>query len=420
MQILKKVFGKVMKNIYRIANLNIGTSKWDSSYEFAYKNMHFSVERIGFDFEVQALKKMIHQLSSQVDAIAISGFPPALNFDEHSFIHRQYLDVLNEPSSIPICTGDTVSSISVIQGLNQAITKGEINPKFGVFFPCGLMSLDAIRALSETYAKNLYYGDAYVLAGIPKLIQHFDQIKPFARVGLSLANLKDIKRSVPKSTTMVQRLLRRALLEQLSNIENVYSRMGYLMFLEKDLEFIRNKTLIVPYSQTEMLNQIEAYGPKKIINLFPEPFQLAPDINYAVLDATLRLKNARTAALTVREWETLLETELSDSQTARRYVMSPSSSRETRLSGALNLVKRKIQTKNAPDFAFIVHPLALEDIARKRGLGALGALPRDVLAKIEKQASRLPGFEYGRIDNIVSKKTGEKVSGIIYTLCMTP
>ncbi|MBC7387394.1 MAG: dehydrogenase [Cryobacterium sp.] len=405
---------------FRIANLAFGKSTLDSAYEFDYGGHHFEVQRYGTHFSIPYLKDLMRSLRTTVDAIALSDLPPPMHLGKKSYIHRQVLDVMATPLSIPLCDGYQIREIATVDSIARYIADGTLDPEDGIFFPIGLLNLEIIVYLREKYGESIRLGDAFSVLGIPKLLTPSDDLVLPAQALMNLVNLRDIEKQTPMASSGWKRMVRERMAGSLSGIKSVVSDVGVLALFGKDVSFIRGKDVYLTSSNPAMEKFLNQHEPSTIRNLFPENFRLSPFINYSVLDAALRLAHGKTAALSIEEWQEMLATEPMEKDNRRRYVVLSSPSLQTRLQNGAHQVLRRTRAKATPDFAFVVHPLSREDIFRVPGLRGLRNLPENYGKPIEKLISKAPGFVYGHIRQIVSEKNNREVNGIIYSLPSTP
>jgi hypothetical protein len=102
---------------FRIAEISFGRSHWDDSFEYEFGGHKFEVQRFGANFSVDLFKKLIQDLRIDVDAFALSSLPPVIKLDEKTYVHRQYLEIMNTPTSVPLCDGTGLREISNINSL---------------------------------------------------------------------------------------------------------------------------------------------------------------------------------------------------------------------------------------------------------------------------------------------------------------
>lgn len=409
-----------MKHSYRIAEISFGRPYWDAAYEFEYNGDHYEVQRFSTNFSVDAVRRLIETLRHQVDAFALTSLPPVIRLDQKSYVHRQYLEIMATPSPVPLCDGTGLREIANINSLVKHIESRNIEPERGVFFPAAVMSAELEEYIRHRYRKSVYIGDAYSLLGIPWLIQPFPGLMTMSKLVLNVANFKDLRNNTPLAETRLQKISRSSLASQVENIQYVFCDLPFLLLFDSAVDFVRGKDLVIWSSHPLMEEEAKKYEPRSIINLFPEAYRLHPYMNYSVLDATLRLSKQRTAPLTTEEWEQIITEDTDIRQVARKYVMSRTSSAQTKISQGINFTKKKVLGQVEPDFAFVVHALSHNDFTRVPGMSFLKKMPKEWNDPFDRMAAKAPPYVYGHIKHIISEKNGKEINGIIYALPATP
>ncbi len=410
-----------MKPSYRIANLSFGTSLWDSAYAFEFQGKRFEVQRFGADFDIDVLRAMVTRWRHQVDAFAISSLPAEIRFDDKTYVHRQTLEIMSTPSSVPLCNGTSVRELANVDGLSRLVNQGVVRPDHGVFFPNVLVNMECLACLKEKWRDHLYFGDAYVLAGIPVLATPDSLLATLTKAGLNLANLLDLGSLAPRGRGGVSRAARSALLSQTRDLRYVIGDPAMLTLFGADLDFFAGKDVILSSCHPAMEERIRRHNPGSIHHLMPKAFRdLSPHISHPVIDATLRLALGKSAPLSLEEWQEILDTQQAITQQTRRFVIGARPSIQARLTARARNFGRKLGPETPPDFAFVVHSLSYDHIFKAKPLHLLRNLPDGWHDGLEKTVAKLPGFVYGRAEKIISRKTGREVRGIIYALAATP
>lgn len=405
---------------FRIAEISFGRSHWDVAFNFEYGGDRFEVQRFGANFSVDFIKNMLKTMRNDVDAFALSSLPPVIKLDEKTYVHRQYLEIMNTPTSVPLCDGTGLRELSNLNSLTKLIEQGKIQPEQGVFFPVASLNVEIEEFIRKTHRQSVFIGDAYALLGLPLMLQPFPGLLTLSKLALNVANLKDLRNITPVAEGTVQQMSRSLLASQVENIQYVCSDYPYLLLFDRAGEFVRGKDLIVwshhPTAQREALK----YGPRSIINLFPEEFKLSPYMNYSVLDATLRLSHGKTAPLNIEEWADLIKSETRISQVARKYVMSHQMSTQAKISHGINKVRKSLSKESPPDFAFVIHALSHNDLLFAPGLNLFKKLPQQFNDSFDKVVAKGPAITYGSVRHVISKENGKEISGIVYALPTTP
>lgn len=409
-----------MKNTFRIAEISFGRSFWDCAYSFEYQGYKFEVQRFGANYSIAAMKKLIYLFRNQVDAFALTSMPPISKLDNTTYIHRQYIEIMNMPTSVPLCDGSGLREIANVNALIKLIEDKVIDPKKGMFFPAGTLNIEIEEFMRKQYPGSVHLGDAYTLLGLPVVVKPFKGLMYLSKAVLSVANMRDLQKNANKAQRRLHGFGHTAIAQQLKNCEYVVGSLPFLLMLDKKAEFLKDKTIIVSARHPVMESEIEKYQPKEIISLIPEEFQISPYISHPVLDAVLRLVNDKTAPLTIEEWEKLLSTKTEIRHLTRSFVLAREDSAQVKISKKIQKIKNKITEEKTPDFAFVVHALSHRDIIKAPGLQFLKYLPEEWNDSVDRIAGKVPAFVYGKVKHVVSEANGKEVNGLIYALTATP
>lgn len=410
-----------MKSSFRIAEISFGHSYWDASFSFEFENRKFEVQRYGANFSVENVRALIRNLRAQVDAFAISDLPPVVKLDSRSYVHRQYLEIMNIPSSVPLCDGTGLREISNILGIANLIDTKQIDPTRGVLFPSATSCLEVEEYIRHRYPDKIYIGDGYSMLGLPLIVKPFPGLMSISKMTLNLSTLRDLKKNTPLAESSFQKMRRESLGFQVRNLETVCSDLGSLLIFDQVSDFVKDKSLVTWSTHPGMESEIFKHHPRKVFNLIPEVFRISPFMNYPLIDAVVRLTKGRGSALSVLEWESLLVENPDMRTTVREYSMMKKSSMQMAISKGLHQAK-KVLLKNQvePDFAFVVHALSHDDLTRVPGLGVLKMMPKKWEDPFDQMVSKLPPVVYGHIRHVISESTGKEVNGIVYGLFSTP
>jgi predicted amino acid dehydrogenase len=410
-----------MKNSFRIAEISFGRSHWDAAFEFEYGDARFEVQRFGANFSVDNVKALIYRLRNDVDAFALSSLPPVVKLDSKSYVHRQYLDIMNTPSSVPLCDGTGLREISNINSLIRLIEEKKIEPDLGVFFPAALLSVEVEEFIRHRYPKSVYFGDAYSMFGLPFMVQPFPGLMTLSKIAMNVVNFQDLRKNTPLAENRLQKMSRSSLASQVENVQYVAGDMPFLLLFDRAVEFIRGKDLIIWSHHSAQEEELRKYGPRSVVNLFPEEYKFCSHMSYSILDAVLRLTNKKTAPLSIEEWEQLLSMKSEIRPVVRKYVLARNTSTQAKITQGIEFVRRKMRKDAPPDFAFIIHALSHGDFERLPGLGsALKLLPKKMHNNFDRQISKAPGIVYGTVNHVISDETGREINGIVYGLFSTP
>jgi predicted amino acid dehydrogenase len=405
---------------FRIAEISFGRSHFDASFNFEYGGDRFEVQRFGANFSVDFIKKMVQTLRTEVDAFALTSLPPVIKLDEKTYVHRQYLELMNMPTSVPLCDGTGLRELSNLNSFTKFVEQGKIQPEQGIFFPVASLNAEIEEYVRKSHRSSVYIGDAYALLGLPLVLQPFPGLLTVSKLALNIANFKDLRNNTPVAEGTLQNMSRSFLASQVENVQYVCSDFPYLLLFDRAGEFARGKDIIVWSHHPTAEREAQKYGPRSIINLFPEEFKVSSYMNYSILDAVLRLNHGKTAPLNIDEWIQLINPETHVGHVARKYLVSHKTSVQAQISHGINKVRNKVLQRQPPDFAFVIHALSHKDLLTAPGLNLFQKLPAQFNDSFDKVVGKGPAITYGTVRHVISKHNGREVSGIIYALPTTP
>ncbi len=410
-----------MKSLFRIAEISFGSSHWDASFQFTYDRTTFDVQRFGCNFSVAAAQFLIKNLQNEVDAFALTSMPPTMCFGNQSFIHRQYFQIMNTPSSVPICDGTGLREISNFKSIIELLDKNQLKTKNGIFFPAALLNIELAEFLRHHDRKCISFGDLYSIFGLPFVVKPFLGLMSLTKLGLHLATIKEIKSPSQRSIYPLQEMGKSLLHSQISNYQTIVADLPLITHFGKNLDFFKGKDIIIWSKHKGIEKHIQGFGINKIHQLLPQELHSQPYMNYPVLEAALRLTHKRESSLNFTEWQELLSTPNELIQIVKKYSQPRRDSSQVKISRMYHKTKSKLTNRKEPDFAFVVHALSHRDFERVPGVGSLvKSLPKNLNESFDQMVARLPPIVYGQVKHVISQATGKEVNGIIYTLFATP
>ncbi len=410
-----------MKTTFRIAEISFGYSHWDAAYEFEYKGFKFQVQRYGANYSTQLMKTLIENLRKDVDAFAIVSLPPPINLTNQSFIHKQYFEIMNIPSSIPLCEGTGLREISNLKSMAELIDNKKVLPSEGIFFPASLLNTELEEYVRHQKDARVSFGDLYTVYGLPLILKPFPGLMSITKLGLNLATNKKIKSGASSLESPLQEKIQNLLASQIKTSKYVICDLAMISYLGELNHIFKGKELIIWAHHIGMDKYLKKFNFSKIHNLFPKQYQFGLYMNYSVLEAAMRLAHGLSASLSFEEWKDFLHTSPEHMTIVRQYAMSRKDSTQSKFTKSISKIKNKITRDKEVDFAFVVHALSHRDFEKAPIIGNLvQALPKKWNNRFDETISHLPPFVYGYVNNIVSESTGREVNGVIYALWSTP
>jgi predicted amino acid dehydrogenase len=406
--------------MFRIAEINFGKSAAEARLNFKIKDHEFEVQTFNGNFSIDYVVDLIKSLRTEVDAIAVTSIPNHFRIGNKSYVHPGTLEIMSVPSSIPICDGSILRELSVIEGLNRMVGNGDLDVNLGVFFPSGVLNFDALRFLTKKSPDCIGIGDLCTMVGIPIVAKGDLLSREMTKIFAYYGSLRDVRSLSPLNRSLSHRIGLLKLKDLVKPYSYIFSGPQFLMTLGDHLDFLRDKTLVLPYLPRQQEETFKSFSPKKIISLLPDKLKFHPDITFSVIDAALRLSLGKPAPLSIEEWQKVLEVEGDFGIETREYVLSSRPSRPPMIQRHVQKVKNLLAPRTTPDFAFVIHPLSKKYFSHLPGFSWFEHSPASMQKGFERAFAKAPGFVWGEVKNITSQKTGEPINGLVYTLSSTP
>ncbi len=413
--------GVVMKNTYRIAEISFGQSNLDNIFHFEYLGQKFEVQRFGANYSVEAMQSLIGKLQSEVDAFAITYLPRGICLGGRSYVHRQYFEVMNTPSSAPLCDGTGLREICNLQSIIEMCNNGTFKTEDGFYFPMALLNTEISEYLRHRDSSSVSFGDLYSLTGFPMVVKPFPGLMSFTKIGLNLATARGVKNQATSKGGSFREMGLELIGQQITNSKYIVADLPFISHMGENLDFLKGKELIKWSLHPVLEEKINKFEVKKVHNLLPKKFQFSTYMNYALLEAVLRLCHKKASSLSFQEWQNLLEVPGDVMQIIKTYSLPRKTSLQVKVAKTYHKMKDILTDNKPPDFAFIVHALSHRDLEKVPFLSPLTKmLPEKMNDGFDRIVSRTPALVYGHVKNVISQSSGREVNGIVYALLSTP
>ncbi|NRA45584.1 MAG: dehydrogenase [Oligoflexales bacterium] len=254
------------------------------------------------------------------------------------------------------------------------------------------------ETLSE-YTKNLFFADPVFHWGIPHYLQGLDELSDYVSRFAPLLRLKTFAKTsqnvciLPKWARMHPRFQQVEQAEIIVSTATLAERFDYGAF--------KNKILLLDHVPAHLSKQLKRAGVQEILCFLPDqPFVDSPtSLSYGIWEALLQLGKEGDQDIESDDVLDLIE--------------------DAKLKPRMHTLHRH-SVKPGRKFAFIVHPLSVNDFFRHPLLSPVKGIVGPFNGLIEQGLKKLPGRPYGRIQGVMSEKDGQRVEGLVYTLFDTP
>lgn len=166
----------------RIVSISLGSSKRNHKAEVQFKDMVFSVERIGTDGDMNKMVSMIRELDGQVSAFGLGGIDLYLGTPAHRYTIRDGKKMVSAAQKTPIVDG------SGLKNTLERMTIGYLNNTLGWDFSgktallTSAMDRWGMAEELEAAGCKLEIGDLIFALGIPISMHSLKTLDRVARV----------------------------------------------------------------------------------------------------------------------------------------------------------------------------------------------------------------------------------------------
>jgi predicted amino acid dehydrogenase len=373
--------------------LSYTSSSLNFDHRLKFMDEEIRITRLGVDFSSELMRHLIEQYDGVADVLAFQGLHPTIRLGGKTYRHKESEEFKTLVRYSRLVTGEVFRSVYVPWALRSFLRENSnffVGKRVG--FYSGLLDRTMVEVLSN-YTEQLHFYDPVLHLGLKKTLHGADGLIAYARV------VAPIFQRAPLSTGLRKGGKRRSLAG--TSPADIYISRSSL--LERfGFEHLAGKILIVDTLSPSVERQLEEAGVQSILDLQPLIPELAAIQNnsFAIIEGIFQ-------ALTPG-WEPLSEDGILN------FI------EELKLKPNYKQISRGEHRARKRKFAFIVHPLSMQDLFRHPAIRPLAPLAEKAEALLEKGASLLPAVKYGTIKGIKSELTGVETEGHIYSIFDTP
>ncbi|RMF70951.1 MAG: serine carboxypeptidase [Acidobacteria bacterium] len=383
-----------MPDTPRILVVSAGARSPDGPEPLDLLGRRFLVETVACDGDTAAARRAVREAGDGVAAIALDGFSPHLELGCRTALHPGLATLLDQPAGIRVVDGQGVRPALERWGVALAASaQPGIFARASVLMVPGLGHGGAAQALSR-HARRMRFADPAIFFGLPELLGIGSARTLAAATSATLARLREadpllIERGrdeAVRARSLVRAFRRADLLAG--------SAAMILRFGPRDLS---GKTIVVDHLRPDQLEALVRRRADRVVTLLPGLAGDGPAGHpSAVIEALL-------AAVCV-------ERGLEPDEDAYLDLLADLDWRPA-------IRELKPGRSGVHRFAFVIHPLRVEQIHRHPLFRWTRVLPDGV---VERVAARMPPIYLGRIRGARSPATGQAIEGLLYSLGATP
>ena len=374
-----------------IVSVSLGPSSRDYAFTTELFGEKIHVRRVGADGNIQRARELVAQFDGQVDAIGLGGMNVYFRVGHRTYTHRQIQQVASIAQATPVVDGANLRNTLERWAIGQVAREhpGIFSHK-RVFVVSGIDRYGMAQVLG-TYTHQIEFGDPIFHLNLPFALRSFRQLDRYASLVLPVLCRAPYGRLCPVGREQDLRTPRGV--KQFRHAHIIAGDYVYIRrFAPEDL---RGKTVITNALSAADLQDLKERGVESLITITPPFSDERPFVGTNVIEAILVSFIDRSP----------------DQITEDDY---------------LNLVARgelepRVTTLNKPrdvaQFAFVIHPLSVDNIFNHPLLRYLRFLPSRL---IERLVANMRPLYLSRITGVRSEATGQEVEGFLISLGATP
>lgn len=351
----------------------------------------FRVKRLGVDFNFQLALELVRKYRNQCDILAFGGFPTDVKVNGRVHVHHQVQELRRAAGDTPIADGSRVKLTAIPLFLKNLTHKEPYLFKGkSISFFSGITQWDYLPSYQEINP-NLIFADPFMALSAPKVIRGFEDLKSFLLTALPIMKRLNLEKLKERDF--------RSRLAQLPTMKSFFDSEIFVVN-ETQLDFIKLHDLS---GKIVIIDQLDAFSRKKLMeanvskvySCFPD-FIGMPHLGFNGLEAILMAHLEKSSL----DQEDILDIISSMKLGPEIYTPKP------------------MEANSTERFSFIVHPLSANQFFLSPTWKPLANTP--IAPHVEKIASHIPGYHYGKITGIKSESTGKVVEGDLFMITMTP
>jgi predicted amino acid dehydrogenase len=374
-----------------IVSVSLGPSSRDYTFTTELFGEKVRVRRCGADGDLRRARELVAQFDGQVDAIGLGGMKIYFRVGRRTYIHKQIQQVASVAQATPVVDGvhvrNTLERWAIGQVANQH--PGIFGQK-RVFVVSGIDRYGMAQVLC-TFTQQVLFGDPIFHLNLPLPLRSFKQLERYASLVLPALCRAPYGKLYPVGLEQDLRSLRGVKVFDQAHI--IAGDYAYIRRFAP--ENLRGKTVITNSLSAADVQNLEERGVESLITITPPFGDEHPFVGSNVIEAILASFIDRPPA-------------------------------EITEDDYLNLVARgelepRVTVLNKPRdvarFAFVIHPLSVDNIFSHPQLKYLRFLPKPL---IERLVANTRPLYLSRIRGVRSQATGQEVEGYLISLGATP
>ncbi|GAB4019076.1 MAG: hypothetical protein Fur0010_20660 [Bdellovibrio sp.] len=250
--------------------------------------------QVSTDFDYNLAKDLIVKYDGLVDAISLSGIPPAMKSGQKIFSHPDRERLLLAAEETPVLDGLVLKEIYMPWLLRKFFVN---NPEWiknkKVGFYSGLLMQQTLEVI-EDFTEELVLADLYFLAKVPWLLNSTKEMRSVLEKSWPLMKMRSVRKKSLGSFD--GQILGRYQMRDFLSAQVVVSNMATLELI--DLSHLRGKKLILDVCNQKILDLLKMNGVEEVLILLPQMID-GIFVNFSILEGLLQASQNLHKSLTV-------------------------------------------------------------------------------------------------------------------------
>jgi predicted amino acid dehydrogenase len=374
-----------------IVSVSLGPSGRDFEFTTQMFGEEIHVRRYGADGDVHRARELVAQFDGQVDAIGLGSMNIYFQVGHRTYIHQQIQHVANAAEITPVVDGVHLKNTLERWAINQvAQQQPGIFGQKRVFVVSGIDRYAMAEVLSS-YTHRILFGDPIFHLNLPFALGSFRQLERYADLVLPALCRAPYGKLCPVGLEQDLRTPR-----GVKFFDQAHVIAGDYVYIRRFApDNLQGKIVITNALSASDVEDLWERGVESLITITPPLDEKHPFVGTNVIEAI---------------FVSFIDRPLDDITDDDYLNLVDRSELEPRIT-VLN------EPRDVARFAFVIHPLSVDNIFNHPQLKYLKFLPNRL---VERAMANMRPLYLSRITGVRSPATGKEVEGYLITLGATP
>jgi predicted amino acid dehydrogenase len=374
-----------------IVSISLGPSGRDYEFTTQMFDEEIHVRRHGADGDVRRARELVTQFDGQVDAIGLGSMNIYFQVGHRTYVHQQIQHVASAAKTTPVVDGVHLKNTLERWAINQVAQqqRGIFSQK-RVSVVSGIDRYAMAQVLSS-YTHRILFGDPIFHLNLPFALRSFRQLERYADLVLPALCRASYGKLCPVGMEQDLRTPR-----GVRFFDQAHVIAGDYVYIRRFApDNLRGKIVITNALSAADVEDLRERGVESLITITPPLDEKHPFVGTNVIEAI---------------FVSFIDRPLDDITDDDYLNLVDRSELEPRIT-VLN------EPRDVARFAFVIHPLSVDNVFRHPQLKYLRFLPDRL---VERVMANMRPLYLSRITGVRSPATGKEVEGYLITLGATP